>query len=124
MSWDLVIVKIRGDFRPLAQVRSDDYIPLGSLPAVQLAIRTALPSADWSSPTWIVYLEKDLVNGKEFAIEANLDGIESHQTITLHTHGPGDPVPALLQLTEANGWLIVDCSRGEFIDPKNPSSER
>jgi len=32
-------------------------------------------------------------------------------------------VPSLLRLIEPNGWLIVDCSSGQFIDPKNPSYE-
>jgi hypothetical protein len=123
MSWDMVIVKIRGDFRPIAQVKADDYVPLAPLQAVQTAIRTAFPSARWSSPTWVVYSGKDLASGKEFAIEFSLDGVESPHAVTLHAHGPADPVPSLLRLTEPNGWLIVDCSSGQFIDPKNPSYE-
>jgi hypothetical protein len=123
MSWDMVIVKIRGNFRPIAQVKSEEYVPLGPLQAVQTAIRTAFPSANWSSPTWIVYSGKDLASGKEFAIEFSLESVEPAHAVSLHAHGPGDPVPALLRLTEPNGWLIVDCSGGQFIDPKNPSSE-
>jgi hypothetical protein len=123
MSWDMVIVKIRGDLRPIAQVKSDDYVPLGPLQVVQAAIRTAFPSARWSSPTWVVYSGKDSTSGKELAIEFSLDGGDSHNAVALHAHGPGDPVPSLLRLTEPNGWLIVDCSSGQFIDPTNPSYE-
>lgn len=65
----MVIVRIRGDFRPIAQVEPDDYVPLGPVQAVQKAIRTAFPSARWSSPTWVVYSGKDLASGKEFAID-------------------------------------------------------
>ena len=117
MSWDVAIVKIRGGFRPIAEVGSDDYVPLGELEAVQTAIRVAFPSAQWSDPTWAVYL------GSDFQIEFSLDGVVSSNTVIAHVHGTGDPIPSLLNLTQANGWLVVDCSTGEFIDPKNPSYE-
>jgi hypothetical protein len=123
MSWDMAIVKIREGFGPVAEVKSDDYVPLAPLQAVQTAIRNAFPSARWSSPTWVVYSGKDLASGKEFAIEFSLDGVESPQAISVHAHGPGDPVSSLLSLTKPNGWLIVDCSSGQFIDPENPPQE-
>jgi hypothetical protein len=56
-------------------------------------------------------------------IEFNLDGVESGDTIILHVHGTGDPIPSILKLTEANGWLAIDASSGQFIDPANPSYE-
>ena len=115
MSWDVAIVKIRGVFRPIAEVRADDYVPLGELQAVQTAIRIAFPSAKWSNPTWAVYY------GKDFEIEFGLEGVESANAVVMHVHGSGDPIPSLLKLTESNGWLAVDCSTGEFINPKNPS---
>src|SRR5262249_14459816 len=117
MSWDVAIVKIRGDFRPISDVETDDYISLGELDAVREAVRRAFPSATWSNPTWATYADP------EFQIEFALDGVDSSHTIILHVHGSGDPIAALLRLTQPNGWLAVDCSTGEFIDPSNPSSE-
>jgi hypothetical protein len=117
MSWDVAMVKIRGGFRPIAEVDAEDYVPLADLQAVQEAIRSAFPSAEWSDPTWAVYL------GPGFEIEFSLDGVESANAVILHVHGTGDPIPSLLKLTQANGWLAVDCSTGEFIDPKKPSYE-
>jgi hypothetical protein len=111
MSWDVALVKIRGDFRPIGQVDRGDYIPLDDIATVRKAISSALPSAKWSNLTWAVY------QGPGFEIEFSLDGVESANTVILHIHGSGDPVPSLLRLTQANGWLAVDCSSGEFINP-------
>ena len=116
MSWDVVIVRIRGKFRPIEEVEEEDYLPLGDLKTVRAAVRSAFPRAEWSNPTWAVYGHGD------FQIEFSLDGVESDNAIVLHVHGPGDPIPSVLKLTEANGWLAIDCSSGEFIDPANPSS--
>jgi hypothetical protein len=117
MSWDMVIVKICGGFRPIGQVKPDDYLPLGPIETVQTAFHTAFPTADWSGPRWVVYSGKDSESGREFAIEFGLDD----KAIALHAHGPGDPIPSLLRLTQANGWQIVDCSNGQFIEPQKPT---
>jgi hypothetical protein len=117
MSWDVAIVRVRGKFRPIEDVEQEDYLPLGNLKDVSAAVRAAFPSAEWSDPTWAVYLHGD------FQIEIQLDGVESENTILLQVHGTGDPIPSLLKLTEANGWLAIDCSAGQFINPKKPSYE-
>jgi hypothetical protein len=117
MSWDVAIVRIRGKFRPIEEVEEEDYRPLGKLKDVRAAVRAAFPSAEWSNPKWAVYESPD------FEIEIDLEGVESGNTIILHVHGKGDPIPSILKLTEANGWLAIDCSSGEFLDPKNPSYE-
>jgi hypothetical protein len=117
MSWDVALVKIQQSFRPIAEVAQEDYVPLGGLEAVQAAIRSAFPSAEWSNPNLAVYA------GPEFEIEFNLDGVERADSVLLHVHGAGDPIPSLLMLTQPHGWLVVDLSTGEFLDPKNPSYE-
>ncbi len=114
MSWDLALVKVSGDFRPIAEVKAEEYLPLGDMQAICSAIRSAFPTAEWSSPTWAVYA------GDGFEIEFSLEDVES---VLLHVRGTGDPIPSLLRLTEGNGWLAVDCSTSEFIDPKAPSYE-
>ena len=117
MSWDVAIVRIRGKLRPIAEVEEEDYRPLGKLKDVRAAVRAAFPSAEWSNPKWAVYESPD------FEIEIDLEAVESGNTIILYVHGKGDPIPSILKLTEANGWLAIDCSSGEFLDPKNPSYE-
>jgi hypothetical protein len=116
MSWDVAIVKIRGTIRPLEEVEEDDYLPLGKLSAVQTAIRKAFPSVQWSDATEAYYAEES------FAIEFGLSEGEPVRTIILNVrHGSGDPIPALLNLTEPNGWLALDVSTSEFLDAKDPS---
>jgi hypothetical protein len=111
MSWDVAIVRIRGKLRPIKEVEEEDYLPLGEPKKVRAALSTAFPSAEWSNPISATYV------GPDFEIEIDFDGVESGDTIVLHVHGSGDPIPSILKLTEANGWLAVDCSSGEFIDP-------
>lgn len=117
MSWDVAIVKIRGDFRPITEVEPDDFLPLGDEAAVEAAINSAFSSTQWCGSTWAVY------QGPNFEIEFSLSDMASSNSILLHIHGDGDPIPSLLELTGKNGWLAVDCSTGEFIDPKKPSYE-
>ena len=115
MSWDVALVRIRGAYRPIAEVEEADYVPLGKPAAVRKAIQAAFPKAEW----WGT--DRAVCYGKDFEIEFHLEGVESANTVVLHVHGTGDPIRALLKLTNCNGWLAVDCSTGEFIDPKNPS---
>jgi len=115
MSWDVALVRIRGVFHPIDEVEEADYLPLGDPASVRKAIRSTFPTAEWSNSDWAVYC------GKDFQIEFSLSGVASHNAIVLHVHGTGDPIRPLLKLTESNGWLAVDCSTGQFIDPQNPS---
>ena len=52
MSWDAVILKVQGQFRPIEEVADEDYLPLGGIEAVAERIRAAFPNAEWSSATW------------------------------------------------------------------------
>ena len=51
MSWDAVIVRIRGPFRPISDVAANDYLPLGALKSVAAAVRAAFPDGEWDSPS-------------------------------------------------------------------------
>lgn len=115
MSWEVALVRIRGAYRPIAEVEEADYVPLGKPTAVRKAIKAAFPKTEWSGTDRAVFC------GKGFEIEFDLEGLETANTVILHVHGTGDPISALLKLTNGNGWLAVDCSSGEFLDPKNPS---
>jgi hypothetical protein len=116
MSWDVAIVCIRGEFRPIADVQAADYLPLGDLEYVRAAIRSACPTATWSNPFWAVY-------GEGLDVEINLKSVESSHCVLLSFHGDRDPIPWVLALTQPNGWLAVDCSSSEFIDPTNLSRD-
>ncbi len=118
MSWDAVIVRIRGPFRPIADVAANDYLPLGSLDAVTIVIRAAFPDAEWNSPT---HCQRELDKYTGMLIE--LENVETSNSIHLSVSGPGNPVPDLLALANANGWVVIDCSSSEFIDPRSIESE-
>lgn len=118
MSWDVAIVKIKGPFRPIAEVEDTDYASIGSHTAVVRAIRAEFPTAKWSKDK-----THATFNGGDFSIEFDLSSVEDANTVVLNVRGSGDPIPAILKLTQANGWVAVDCSTSEFIDPANPSHE-
>jgi hypothetical protein len=41
----------------------------------------------------------------------------------LHVRGSGDALSAMLAFANPNGWSLLDCSTGEFLDPRDPSPE-
>jgi hypothetical protein len=118
MSWDAVIVRIRGPFRPIADVAADDYLPLGTPESVAAAVRAAFPDAKWDDST-CAHRGLDKYTG----MTIDLDSVESSQSIHVRVSGPGNPVPDLLSLANANGWVVIDCSSSEFIDPRNSQSD-
>ncbi len=118
MSWDAVIVRIRGPFRPIADVEADDYLPLGTLDSVASALRSAFTDAVWDSPT---HCHRELNKYSGMMIE--LENVETSNSIHLSVSGPGNPVPDLLALANANGWVVIDCSSSEFIDPRSIESD-
>jgi hypothetical protein len=113
MSWDAVIVRIRGSYRPIADVAADEYLPLGTLESVAAAIRAAFPDAQWDDSTY-AHCELDKYTG----MTIDLDSVESSNSVHVRVSGPGNPVPDLLSLANANGWVVIDCSSSEFINPR------
>jgi hypothetical protein len=118
MSWDAVILRIRGPLRPARQVLQADYLPLGAAEAVAAALRVAFPSARWSNPTY-AYDSLDKYTGITF----EFDGVEKHHSIGVRVSGSCDPIPRLLAMAEVNGWVVLDMQNGDFIDPAKPSRE-
>ena len=118
MSWDAVIVRIRGPFRPISDVAANDYLPLGALNSVAAAVRAAFPDAEWDSPS---HAHRELDEHTGMIIE--LGNVETSNSIHVSVSGPGNPVLDLLSLAKANGWIVIDCSSSEFIDPASLASE-
>lgn len=115
MSWDAVMLKINGPFRPIEEVADEDYLPLGSLESVAERIRAVFPNAEWSSPTWAL----DYDTG----VTIDLEGVESSNSILVSVSGSENPIPHLLALARANDWVVLDCSTTEFLNPDEVSSE-
>ena len=118
MSWDAVILRIRGPFRPIADVTADDFLPLGTLHSVASAVRAAFPDAQWDNPT---YAHRGLDTYTGMTID--LAHVETTHSVHVTVSGPRNPVPDLLALANANGWVVLDCSSGEFIAPHDLESD-
>jgi hypothetical protein len=116
MSWDAVILRIRGPLRPAVEVAESEYLPLGSLESVAAAIQSAFPSAKWDGP-----LHSHYSLDKYTAIVFDLQGVESSNCVLVSVSGSRDPIPSLLKLVKTNDWVILDVQNADFIDPANPS---
>ncbi|MBO0698149.1 MAG: hypothetical protein J2P46_07130 [Zavarzinella sp.] len=116
MSWDAVILRIRGPLRPAAKVPESDYRPLGSLKSVAAAIRSAFPSVVWEEKT------RAHASLDEYtAIEFDFHKRNGYSFLLVSVRGSRDPVPPLLELATANDWVVLDVQNSEFIDPAKPS---
>ena len=118
MSWDAVILRIRGPFRPAEGVVADDYLQLGTTAVVAAAVRATFPDARWDDATYA-----HRVLDEYTAMTIDLDSVESTHSIHVRVSGPGNPVPDLLSLANPNGWVVLDCSSAQFIDPAGVASE-
>jgi hypothetical protein len=118
MSWDAVILRIHGPFRPAREVAESEYLPLGSLESVAAAIGSAFPSAVWDHATY-AHCSLD----KYTAIIFDLQGVETSNCVLVKVSGSRDPIPSLLELAHTNNWVVMDMQRGDFIDPAKPSRQ-
>ena len=117
MSWDAVLLHISGAVRPLEDVNDEDYLPLGRRKDVLAAITMSFPSAARQSPSELLYRDGDL------SIEFKLEGRDPVDSVLIEVRGAGDPITPLLDLATRNGWVVLDASTSEFIDPDDPSGE-
>jgi hypothetical protein len=118
MSWDAVILRVRGPLRPAEEVPESEYLPLGSPESVKAAIRSAFPTANWDGPTH-AYGSLDEYTGIMF----DFHEVEGYSFVLVSVSGSHDLIPSLLALANANNWVILDIQNGDFIDPANPSRE-
>ena len=96
---------------------ADPVGPVGSAAQVRRSIAKHLPGVDWSDSAFGIY------EGDGFTIEFNAGNDDPIDSIMLHVRGGGDAIPTLLEFANPNGWSLLDCSTGEFLDPEKPSAE-
>lgn len=114
MSWTVTLLRIRGERRPADTVPEEDYLPLGTRAGVLAAISRSFPDLHRPNARQVFYL------APEFSIEFLPDDAEPVRFMILEVRGTGDPLTPILKLAQENGWLALDCSTGEFIDPDHP----
>jgi len=107
-----------GGWKPSSVQREEEppSLPLGTVPEVRRRIELYLSGVEWAS-TGGVY------SGPDFHMELSCGEEAIIDSIMLHLHGPGDPIPQLLAFTVPNGWTLYDCSADEFIEPAVPAGE-
>jgi hypothetical protein len=118
MSWNAVILRIRGPICPAVEVVESECLPLGTLESVAAAIQSAFPSAEWSTPTH-AYCILDEYTGIMF----DFHEVDGYGFVLVSVSGSSDPIPSLLGLAGANNWVILDVQNSDFIVPANPSRQ-
>jgi hypothetical protein len=111
----VVLLRVEGVARSIEDM--GDELPLGTRKDVLGAIRAVFPTAAGETPTQLIFREGDL------SIEFALHGRNPVNTVTVEVRGEGDPVSPLMELARRNGWVVLDVSTSEFIDPEDPSDE-
>jgi hypothetical protein len=114
MSWDAFLVRIKGKSIPENTWEAEE-IPLGTRKQVIDAILAEFPAARQQSTSEFLYTDGHL------SIGFTLKGKSPVREVALEVRGAGDPITPLLHLATSNGWLIMDVSTSEYIDPKKPS---
>lgn len=114
MSWDVMVFNYGG--KPPADGDAPPAGPLGPASKVRDGIAAHLPGVDWSDPSWGIF-EAD-----EFSIEFNMGDEDPIDSIMLHVRGGGEVLGAIMAFANPNGWSLLDCSTGDFLDPEKPSS--
>jgi hypothetical protein len=117
MSWDVMVFHLRERPQSLDDLSEDTMLPLGAAAEVRRAISAVLSGVDWSDCAWGLY------GGDGFSIEFNVGKEDPIQSMSLLVRGGGDAIADIMKLVVANGWLALDCSTSEFLDPAAPSDE-
>jgi hypothetical protein len=113
MSWDLYAMKLPAEARSVDEIPGD-YVPppIASHAEVIAAIRTAVPGADFSDPSW------GLIDTPAAAIEVNLGEDDPVESFALHVRGGGDEMLGVIAaILDAVGVTAVDSSSGDLFDP-------
>ena len=103
--------------RPLEEVDDEDYLPLGKRKDVVTAIEATFPGIEREGPSDLLYRDGDL------SIGFGLEGRDPVDSVMLEVRGEGDPITPLLELATRRGWVVLDASTSEFLDPDNPAPE-
>jgi hypothetical protein len=111
MSWDIIVQ----DFPDVTSVSEipDDFQPaaIGTRSALIARIKAAIPSADFSDPSW------GLIVAETGSVEVNIGDDEQCDSLMLHVRGGEGAFPLVVALLEAVGLRAIDCQTGEFFDP-------
>lgn len=111
MSWVIFVMDLPSDAETIEAI-PDDFVPktLGPRSDLIAAIRTVVPSADFTDPAW------GQIVTPEFVIEINLGNDELVDCCALHVRGGDAAVACVAAILDAIGLRAVDASSGEFFN--------
>ena len=110
MSWDAVLLRTKG--KPTS-IEEMEELPLGKRADVLAAIRAEFPTVK-TQGSQLIYSDGEL------SIEFVFQGRNPVESVMLEVHGAGDPITPVLRLATANGWVVLDLSSSELLDPAKP----
>jgi len=110
MSWDIFVQDFPLDARSVAEI-PPDFQPatIGRTSDIIVKIRTVLPMADFSDPTW------GLIDGSDWSIEVSIRAQEVCDGFALHVRGGGGAVGAVSAILDTLKLRAVDSQTGEFF---------
>lgn len=110
MSWDIFVQDFPRDIRSVEEIPKDfQPLEIGRPSEIIETIRTILPMADFSDPTW------GLIDGPGWSIEVNLGAEEPCRGFALHVRCGGGAVGAVAAILDALKLRAVDTQTGEFF---------
>src|SRR4051794_35772224 len=100
MSYEVILLNVRGRPRTLADLDVKTILPLGPAADVRRRISSVFSTVDWSAPALGVY-QRD-----GYTIEIATGDEDLIQSITLHIHFGSDDaaIADILKLMRATGW--------------------
>jgi hypothetical protein len=87
-------------------IARQDRSPIGDPSTVWEAVAVTLPGVHFTPPLSEPGPRSAYYYGEDFLIMLGLNPSPPFDGIEVQVRGPGDPVPALRRLTEANGWVL------------------
>lgn len=110
MSWAIFVMDLPSDVETIAAIPKDFVSrPLGPRADIIAAIRTVVPSTDFTDPAW------GQIVTPEFVIEVNLGREEQVASFALHVHGGEEAVACVAAILDALGVRAFDASNGDFF---------
>ncbi|MEO0479357.1 MAG: hypothetical protein AAF196_07750 [Planctomycetota bacterium] len=103
MSWDIFVQDLPSDARSIQDIPEDfEPRPIGSPDAVIAGIRSVVPHADFSDPTW------GRIDGEDYSIEVSISGGSSCDGFALHVRGGASAARVVHDILEALDLRALD----------------
>ena len=113
MSWDIFVLDLPADAETIEAIPSD-FVPrpLGPRAEIIAAIRTVVPDADFTDPTW------GQIVTPAFVIEVSLGENELVDSIAFHVRGGEEAVASIAAMLDVLGFRAFDAQVGDIFNPE------